>query len=143
MRFWDASGVVPLCVMEPSSQRVKEILEDDHVMVVWWTTRMECISALVRLNRERLLTATAEGQARTVLMQLAESWAEVQPTQGVRDVTERLLAVHTLRTADALQLAAALIWAGGNPRGHDLVCLDRGLRAAARKEGFTLLPAEV
>lgn len=38
-----------------------------------------------------------------------------------------------------LQLAAALVWAGKAPKGHQFVCLDQRLREAARKEGFTLL----
>ena len=112
-------------------------------MVVWWTTRVECRSALLRRTREGFLDTKGDEQARTVLMELAGSWSEINPTSIVRDVAERLLAVHPLRTADALQLAAALIWTDRHPLGHDLVCLDRNLREAARKEGFTLRPTEL
>lgn len=142
MKFWDTSAIVPLCVSEPISQLTKEILRQDEMMVVWWATRIECLSALFRRTRERILDTKAEEQARTVLMGLAGSWREILPTQSVRETAERLLAVHPLRTSDALQLAAALVWAGGTPRGYSFVCLDRGLQEAARKEGFTLLPTE-
>jgi hypothetical protein len=45
-----------------------------------------------------------------------------------------------LRAADALQLAAALVWCQGDPLQHGFVCLDQRLREAARREGFTALP---
>jgi hypothetical protein len=39
----------------------------------------------------------------------------------------RALARHPLRAADALQLAAALVWSDG-AGGETFVCLDEGLR---------------
>ena len=50
------------------------------------------------------------------------------------------LSIHPLRTADALQLAAALIWAQESPQGLEFVCLDQNLREAAPREGFSILP---
>lgn len=58
----------------------------------------------------------------------------------VRNQAIRLLGLHPLRAADALQLAAALVWADRRPRGHPFVCLDAGLREAAHAEGFSVLP---
>lgn len=141
MRFWDTSGIIPLLVIEPATQPAKEILRADDAVVVWWGTPIECISALVRRTREGMLDGKAEDQARNVLRRLAGLWTEVHPTQIVRDTAERLLTVHSLRAADALQLAAALVWVGRNPAGQHFVCLDHNLRAAARREGFILLPA--
>jgi predicted nucleic acid-binding protein len=46
--------------------------------------------------------------------------------------------VHPLRAADALQLAAALVWMGGAPNGAELVTRDTRLAHAARKEGFAV-----
>src|SRR3712207_4487997 len=105
-------------------------------MVVWWTTRVECVSALVRRSREGLMGAEGEEQTRTVLRSLADNWLEVQPTVRLRSLAERILAVHPLKAADALQLAAALRWCEGEPEGRGFVCLDDRLREAARKEGF-------
>jgi hypothetical protein len=64
----------------------------------------------------------------------------VQPTEVLRRRAERIIAVHPLRSADALQLAGALVWAQHFPQGLEVVCLDRNLREAASKEGFTVLP---
>lgn len=143
MRFWDASAIVPICIVEPLSQRIIEILKEDQSMIVWWSTRIECISAFVRRTREGVLDVSGEERARTGLTKLAGSWREILPTQIVRETAERLLTVHPLRTADALQLSAALIWTTKSPKGHHFVCLDQGLREAARKEGFKLLPTSI
>jgi hypothetical protein len=48
VKFWDTAAVVPLCVIEPSTGIVKSILTSDPSMVVWWPTKTECVSALVR-----------------------------------------------------------------------------------------------
>jgi hypothetical protein len=50
------------------------------------------------------------------------------------------VASHPLRAADALQLAAALVWCDEAPQGTAFVCLDDRLRDAARREGFAVLP---
>jgi len=138
--FWDSSAIVPLCVNEPATATVKSILAKDSGVVVWWTTRTECVSALVRQAREGGITALGERQARQVLEALAKAWTEIQPADGVRRAAERLIAVHPLRAADAFQLAAALQWCRGQP-GASIVCFDGRLRNAADKEGFNLLPA--
>jgi predicted nucleic acid-binding protein len=53
----------------------------------------------------------------------------------------RLLRIHALRAADAIQLAAALEWTGPLPDSSaTLVTLDRKLAEAADLEGFTVLP---
>ena len=50
-----------------------------------------------------------------------------------------LLRVHVLRAADALQLAAAILAAGGRPSTLGFVCFDERLATAARKEGFEVV----
>lgn len=140
MRFWDSSAIIPLCVKEPASEGVKNLAKTDEDIVVWWTTRVECISAMARRRREGMLPIPAERQARAALTALAGEWSEIQPTEFVRHRAERLLMVHSLRTADALQLAAALLWTEEATSGAEFVCLDQNLREAAMKEGFTILP---
>ncbi len=140
MRFWDSSAVVPLCFREAASDAVRRIADSDEDMVVWWTSRIECLSAMARRRREGVLSAEDERKARAILSAIAAVWSEVQPTEIVRERAERLLMVHPLRAADALQLASALVWAEESPKGLDVVCLDEKLREAALREGFTVLP---
>jgi len=140
VRFWDSSAIIPLCVKEPASEGVKNLAKTDEDIVVWWTTRVECISAMARRRREGMLPIPAQRQARAALTALAGEWSEIQPTEFVRHRAERLLMVHSLRAADALQLAAALLWTEEATSGAEFVCLDQNLREAAMKEGFTILP---
>lgn len=140
MNFWDSSAIVPLCVNEPATPKVKSLLAEDSSIVVWWATRTECVSAFIRQIREGGLAMAGEKQARHVLEAIARSWVEIQPTVNLRGAAERLLAVHPLRAADAFQLAAALQWCRGQAQGMSLVSLDDRLRAAAHKEGFNLYP---
>jgi len=140
VKFWDTSGIVPLLVVEPSTVTAKSILTGDPSIVVWWGTRTECVSALNRQIRDGSLRTEDERQARQVLQQLGEVWSEVQPSELLRGTAERLLAVHALRAADALQLAAALQWCQHQPRNRDLVSFDGRLRDADYKEGFAVLP---
>ena len=64
----------------------------------------------------------------------------VAPTLALRERAGRLLASHPLRAADALQLAAALVWCDERPAEEGFVCLDRRLRDSARREGFAVVP---
>ena len=123
MRFWDSSAIIPLCLEEPASAKVRNLAEKDEDLVVWWATRVEGISAMARRRREGGLTAQPERNARTALSALAAEWSEIQPSEPVRHRAERLLMLHSLRAADALQLAAALIWTEEATTGAEFVCL--------------------
>jgi hypothetical protein len=125
---------------EPTSKHIQKILREDEDIVVWWATRIECLSAFERRRREGILHAEAASNAKKVLVSLAAGWSEVLPSELVRRRAERLLATHALRAADALQLAAALVWAEEAPEALDLISFDQNLREGALKEGFTVLP---
>jgi uncharacterized protein len=143
LKFWDSSAVVPLVVAEASTGAMQMIAEADPVMGVWWATELECVSALARLERETALTDAATQTAFKRLERLAAAWNEVQPVAALRGVARRLLRVHTLRTTDALQLAAASILAEGQPGSLEVVTLDQQLAAAARREGFSVLETDL
>jgi predicted nucleic acid-binding protein len=141
MRFWDTSALLPLLVDEPARERLMALLEEDSEVLAWWGTPVEMASALARCERELLLTADQVAAALDAARVLAEGWHEIVPSDGVRRTAERLLRTHPLRAADALQLAAAVIAADHDPTSLEIVCLDDRLRAAARREGFTVLGA--
>lgn len=140
MRFWDASALIPLCLQERQSTALKRLAQEDESLAVWWGSSVECLSAFARLRREAVLSETEEEQARVILRALQGSVTEVEPTPAVREQAGRVLRLHPLRAADALQMAAALVWCQGDPLQHGFVCLDQRLREAARREGFTVFP---
>jgi uncharacterized protein len=138
LRFWDSSAIVPLIVAESTTDGMQAIAGEDPAMCVWWGTEIECVSALARLEREEAFAEPPMIAALERLDSLAEAWNEVQPVAAVRGAARRLLRVHPLRAADALQLAAAVVAAEGVPASLDVVTLDERLAAAARREGFVV-----
>lgn len=139
MRFWDASALVPLLHGEAATASCRGVLVEDADVVVWWGTEVECTSAIGRAERSAHLDAVEVESALRRLASLREGWLEVQPMEGVRRTARRLLRVHPLRSADALQLAAAIVCADGEPGTLPFVCLDTRLIDAARREGFPVV----
>ncbi len=135
MKYWDSSALVPLLLDQPLTERARALYGQDSELVVWWGSPIECASAISRLHREGQLTAAEEAQARALLLSLKASWFEVQPGDVLREQALRILRVHPLRAAEALQLAAAIEWAGSPPDG-DFISFDDRLAAAAQREGF-------
>ncbi len=136
MRFWDSSAIVPLLVIEPATEGVKSEYDGDPEIVAWWAAPMECASALARREREGDLTPQGMSIALNRLDGLRTSWIEVQPAARVRSTAIRLLRTHSLRAADALQIAAAIAAAEGHPDALTVVTLDEHLAEAAAREGF-------
>jgi uncharacterized protein len=139
VRFWDTSGVVPLLLDQEATAGVVELLAADPGMVVWWGTSVECASAAARLRREERLTVAEEEQVLVLLGRFREGWMEILPSDDVRSRAIRLLRIHALKSADALQLAAAQVWAG-DVAGAELVTFDERLSSVARVEGFRVSP---
>ena len=131
--------MVALLVDEPTSAHRQSLLVDDPRIVTWWGSWIECASALNRLHRSGELDASELGRSLDRLQGLVETWIEIAPSEGVRRRAFRLLRLHHLSAADALQLAAALIAAEEDPYGLDLVSSDARLSAAAEREGFRVL----
>lgn len=142
MRFWDASAVVPLILSQPASALAARFLADDPDMLVWWGTPVECASALGRIRREGSIPGFAERDALATLDLLASGWHEILPGDALRAQVLRILRLHPLRAADALQLAAALEWSGSPPSGT-FVTFDGRLGDAASAEGFRVLGGDV
>lgn len=141
MRFWDTSAIVPLLVPEAMSRALQRLFEADSVMFAWWATEIECTSAIARRQRLGQLRDDVLTEAFVRLGALRAGWHEVEPGEEVRESAKRLLRVHDLRTADALQLAAAFFAAEARPSTLEFVSLDDRLLAAARREGFLMARA--
>jgi predicted nucleic acid-binding protein len=123
---------------ETSSERTKQ-LEQDPLMVVWWGTSVEVESALFRRSSNSEIDVSNAERARTRLTFLSNSWIEIQPTDSIREMAKRLIRVHGLRSADSLQLAAALGACGNQPKNQNFLTGDQNLKRAATKEGFSCL----
>ena len=142
MRFWDPSALVPIIVDEPTADGVRTLLRSDPLVAVAWHSEVECGSAIARLERTGTLTTDRVDECYRRLDALHSEWIPTQPTDAIRTSAVRLLRVHDLRAADALQLASAIAAAEGHPPPLEFVSLDDRLNGVARREGFPLVVPE-
>ncbi len=140
MRFWDSSALVPLVVTQPSSRDAESWIAQDGSMVLWTLAEIEVASALWRLVREGRLDEKVASRAEPLVRRWVQRSHIVYAVDEVKEIACRLLRMHDLRAADALQLGAALVWADGRPAGLVLATFDRRLARAAAKEGFDVVP---
>jgi uncharacterized protein len=126
-------------VAEEMTEAAGTAYGQDPDLIVWWGTSVECVSAVARLEREGELATEATTEALARLDEVAAAWHEVQPTERLRTTARRLLRVHDLRAADALQLAAAIAGSDGEPSSLPLVTLDDRMGKAAEREGFHIV----
>ena len=120
---------------------MRSLYRADAGVLAWWSARVECESAISRLEREGFLRRRSAAAARGRLDRFAATWQEVQPSDLLRDDACRFLRVHDLRAADAMQLAAGFAAAEGRPGTLPFVCLDDRLAVAAEREGFPVITA--
>ena len=139
MRYWDASALVPLFIEEASTAEVEAWRAADPGITTWMMTRVEVISGIARRKREWPELLPRWNRAIREVHEVASRWIEIYDAVAARLHAERLVMEHPLRTADALQLGAALVAADGDPQSLELVTLDNRLAEAARREGFPVL----
>jgi predicted nucleic acid-binding protein len=141
VRFWDSSAIAAVLLEDaPEAGDLRSLLlEGETRPVVAATTETECISAIARREREGRLDP-AEVQALLAQLDLLSGvWVEVPIGPAVRRIARRLLRVHPLRAADALQLASCLALTPDAGPGLDFVCLDELLGLAASREGLVVV----
>ena len=138
--FWDSSSLVLLCVQQQASAMVRRLARQ-YEIVGWWSTPVEVKSAFARLVRSGDLSPAGLAQAEASLSRLLAGWQEVRPDDGVRSEAESLIRRFPLSGADALQLAAAITWAGGSPQGRAFIGGDPRLLDTAQQLGFQAIEA--
>jgi predicted nucleic acid-binding protein len=136
VEFWDASAIVPLLVPQASTPLAKLRNAEVTHRIIWWSTRIEVISALARLAREARIETVDD------YMPALEDFVAVsriiEPTDNVAETAIRLVKTYTLKAADAQQLAAAIIASDYAPERISFLSFDDRLNAAARQEGFKI-----
>jgi predicted nucleic acid-binding protein len=138
--FWDLSSLIPLCVRERSTPKA-QALSAKYRMTVWWSTPVEMRGAFARLVRMDQLTSTGHVEAQVRLDRMRSEWREVPPSESLREQAERLVDHFPLKAADAQQLAAAMVWCLGRPKGRVFISGDSQLLDAARQLGFEAMEA--
>jgi predicted nucleic acid-binding protein len=135
--------VVKLYADEPGSDAIRALVQP----VVSVLARVEVVAALWRKVRVGELD---QGDGAILVTAFESDWYGEEPGTGrfaavavTGDVLGRaagLLERHPLRAYDSLQLASA-VEARRAGVVERFACFDRSLSAAARAEGFTLVPS--
>jgi hypothetical protein len=132
---------VPLLVEQAASAQTDEWLSADGQLALWTLTPVEVVSAIRRLSREGALPEETAAEAEARIDEVVRASHLVIDIEGVKAQARRLLRLHPLRSADSLQLGAALEWAHSRPAGRVFHTLDGRLGLAAQREGFRVIPA--
>lgn len=135
--FWDSSVLISLCAAQPTTTHALS-LYGQYRIVVWWTTPIEMTSAFMRLLRDGNIDVAMYGQMQQQGQGYAKQWTMMLPSAEIAAGARRMLEQYPLRAADALQLAAAMAWCGGNSKGRIFLSFDKRLGHAAALAGFTL-----
>ena len=114
------------------------MLYESYGVVAWWETQVEMMSGLTGLDRTGQIDHDRFLIGKQIAQEIVRDWLSVGPTRSIAAVACSLLELHPLRAADALQLAAAMEWCEGQPRGSVFLTFDKRLREAAGLAGFTL-----
>jgi predicted nucleic acid-binding protein len=157
MRFWDSSAIVPLLVLEKETEQCIRAFQFDPEVMVWTMSKVEVFSALCRRFREGVLREIdfdsakkrfREGGLREIDFDSAKKRMndffdiafEIVSLPKVKDRALRLLQVHQLRAADAMQLASVLVATQEDPSRVQIMSFDDRLTLAAKREGFIVNP---
>ena len=140
MRFWDSSALVPLLVYEKESDFCASAYRTDPEVLIWTLTKVEVFSALCRRMRDKTLDDKTFEAARIRMNDLFDTVYEVAAVDRVKERAMRLLRIHPIRVADALQLAAVLVATQEKVDRLPVMCLDDRLSEAAKLEGFKVNP---
>ncbi len=140
MRYWDSSALFALFIEHGASSALRHLHDADPEILAWAFSDVEVCSAFERLVSENALSRREVDDVHRRFEGLWDSAHKLFVARAAKQRAKRLLRVHPLRAADSLQLGAALVAARDEPAGWEFVTLDERLAAAARREGFTVLP---
>ena len=140
MKFWDSSAIVPLIVDEAQTDYCLGVLSQDQEMMVWCLSVVEVLSALCRRFREGAMRDQNFRNAKVRLNTIMERTYQVRSVDKVKARALRLLEVHSLRAADACQVASALVATQEDPTRVSVISFDQRIKQAATREGFDVDP---
>ncbi|OFZ54114.1 MAG: hypothetical protein A2428_08735 [Bdellovibrionales bacterium RIFOXYC1_FULL_54_43] len=143
MKFWDSSAVLSLVSTDKRSSGMLRLLREDSTILVWTMTPTECLSAIHASGHQAQVPAQSKlAEIVNRLRLLQNSWIEIHQVEWVKKRAERLLSVHGMSTAAALQLGAALVACEDRPDELPIVTFDPELARCASREGFQVIGNE-
>ena len=99
---------MPLIVQQPATPRVRALFSADPEVMTWLLSDIEIHSGLSRLLREGGLTRDGWLRATEGFERVWNGITVISMVEAVKPRARRVLRLHPLRAAGALQLGAAL-----------------------------------
>ena len=137
--FWDTSAIIPLCVFQGATPAARRIHIDLPTKIIWWGTVVEVRSSFARLKKAGELNESNFEIAAAKWQGIANRSRIVPPTSRLLEIASELPEDYGIRSLDAFQLAAALVWCSERPRNRPFVCADKRLGDAAGDAGFDVV----
>ena len=137
--FWDTSAIIPLCCLQVFSAAAQKVHRRFRSPVIWWGTRVEIHSGFGRLKRQSEIDERGFAGALRKWDVFENEANVVRPDDYVLEIATTLPELYGLRSQDAFQLAAALIWCNERPRNRPFICADKRLSVAANDAGFDVI----
>lgn len=134
--FWDTSALIPLCCVQLTTPAARRVRRKMPRLVAWWGTQVEFRSSIARLRRESALDDRQKMIAVRQWSSLIRGTDLIAPSTKLLDIAVDLPEDYEVRSLDAFQLAAALIWCREKPRNRPFISADLRLAAAAGSAGF-------
>ncbi|MFN2501668.1 MAG: type II toxin-antitoxin system VapC family toxin [Pyrinomonadaceae bacterium] len=134
--FWDTSALFPLCCNQLVTGAARHTKRQFPRIVAWWGTSVEIHSSIARLLREAAIDDKQKLFTRRRWNSLIDGIDIIAPTTKLLDIAIDLPEAHAVRSLDAFQLAAALVWCREKPRNRPFISADVKLADAANNAGF-------
>ncbi|MBI2335806.1 MAG: type II toxin-antitoxin system VapC family toxin [Deltaproteobacteria bacterium] len=135
--YWDSSALVALLIEEEKSVLARKLKGQTSQILTWVLTPVEVYSALCRLEKEGALSLNDFQKCYEVWQTIENGLIFVKDIEAVKNISYRLLRLHSLKAADSFQLASAILSKQAN-EGFPFITFDQRLEEAALKEGFQI-----
>ena len=137
--FWDTIAKVPVCCVQEFSSQVRRTYRNFKKPVIWWGPPVGMHSAFGRLHRTGVLTVRQTSGALRLWENFRANSRTVIHHERTTLLAEELSGQYELRSLDAFQLAAALVWCKEKSRKRRFICADSRLGEAATRAGFDVV----
>jgi predicted nucleic acid-binding protein len=133
--YAETSAVLSWLFGEPTSAEARKRINEAETITTSVLTLLEVERALIRAERQDLLSAGECQRLRGLFARASRSWMLMELSEEVRTGAGRVFPVEPVRTLDALHLATALLWTQAFPDLR-MLTFDQRIDANSRALGI-------
>lgn len=134
--YAESSAVLAWLLGESGSSEVVRRINEADTVVTSVLTLLEIERAMIRAERQSVLSPAECQKLRGIFARAAGSWILMEVSEAVRAGAGRVFPVEPVRTLDALHLATALLFMQAFP-DLQMLTFDQRVEANSRALGIT------